>query len=402
MPWPKFWWVLPACAENWFADKKLMPKISNNKTKNLLILSSIRDRLGVTAKRLSLLARQAYVNRDYELLRAYYEILLNLGSVSEDAGLLYKGLYESISNPLECGIFERLAESSDPRIRAASILKLGGIAYRKNHEAEAQKLILLANKIALSNNMCAPLIAFNAQDAYSGILSAQGAHDESLRILQNNSTLVNYLGGFFPVTKGEFLNNCAYEHLQMGNFEAAWHLINKAIALPTSYPEWLETREEIEQKLKIRKSSIVTVPTSYTRQKIKNNVVFFPAPSSCFHLTLNFHGNVHTILRYYLYDCEESETRFIALIDVLDSFCVNNKTRIKLDGYLNPDHDEVLRYQGYVSENDLDDLHIFISNVRSYESKSPMMKIYHRERTDDKDARETTAWLLSMLNENMA
>src|SRR5437868_1411679 len=117
-----------------------MPSTKNKTSKSLLIFSSIENKLSETTKRLPFLARQAYVNRDFEALKNYYEKLLNSGASSVDAGLFYKALYDSSFSKVESGVFESLADSKDPVICAASILMLSRIVYRKGNAAEAQKL----------------------------------------------------------------------------------------------------------------------------------------------------------------------------------------------------------------------------------------------------------------------
>jgi hypothetical protein len=378
-----------------------MPSTKNNISKSLLIFSSIENRLSEIVKRLSFQARQAYVNRDFKQLKNLYESLLNLGSASEDAGLFYQGLYNSQNTPLNSTVFESLVDSSIPAIRAASVLMLGGIAFRKNNYTEAQKHILTAGKIALSHNMCAPLIAYNTQDAYSGLLSAQGAHAESLSILQSNANLAKMIGFYFPATEGEFLNNSAFENLKLNNYEVALHLINKALTLPVKpYPEWFETKSDILEKIKPARSSSIIVPDSYSQREMLGNLLYFPLPKSCFQVGLSFFGKRHSILNYQLYDNDESETRFMALIDVLDSFCMNYKTQVKIEGLLRRGNEDSLILQGYVSEDDLDDLHVVIRNVKTYEARFPVRKLFQQEKTDKATAPKTEGWVMSILEEN--
>src|SRR5262249_33763536 len=63
----------------------------------------------------------------------------------------------------------------------------------------------------------------------------------------------------------------AYEYGQAGNLTAAWYYINQAFTLPTAprFPEWLETRAEIEQKIQETKSrSTIIVPDNYERRSL--------------------------------------------------------------------------------------------------------------------------------------
>jgi hypothetical protein len=375
-----------------------MPSTKNNTAKSLLIISSIENKLGETAKRLSFQARQAYVNRNFKQMKIQSDILLNLGSRSEDAGLFYQALYTSHYNPIDCHKFESLADSSDPEIRAASTLMLGGAAFRKGKFDEAQKMILNAGRMAFSRNFCAPLIGFNSQNAYSTFLSSQGAHAESLEVLQRNAALAEIIGVYFPATKGEYLNNFAYENLKLGNYEVAAYFINKALSLPVlPYVEWLETKEEIYEKIKYKKSKSISVPSSYNRQEMLGNLRHLPLPKCRFQIDVNFYRNFFKVLNYYLYDCDESENRFLALIEILDMLCVDYKTGIEIEGYVESDGIRLFNYQNNITEESLDSLHLVIHNLKRYETNNPVPRISDKEGANKKNSRTITAWLDSAL-----
>jgi tetratricopeptide (TPR) repeat protein len=194
--------------------------------------------------------------------------LINLSSRSEPQGIFYQALSYSKQGAGEIEksekIFNELAESPFIPIRAASLLALGMREIRREEYREAIPLVLQSAQLALSDNLCAPLTFIHAQNALSMILGANGAHLESIKVLESIKPLIYTAGRTFPALLGHFWNNQAYEYCQSENLLAASYCINKALRNPfvSRYPEWLETADEINSSLNIYSRSQIYVPDS--------------------------------------------------------------------------------------------------------------------------------------------
>jgi hypothetical protein len=246
-----------------------MPKTRNKTTKSLFMVSSVIETIenvSETAFRLSFLARRAYTDRDYNRLAVFSKSLINLSPFTE-IGEFYEALSLSKQGAGDIGrtqrTFENLTESSFVQLRAASTLVLGMREMRRENFSEAGRLIIKANKLALSNNTCAPLTAINAQNALSVIKGISGDSEGSLKLLSGMERLVKTMGIYYPAILGEHWNNQAYEHYQLGNLNIASHFITKAITIQSirPYPEWLENNEDIKSSLLIKKRSQIFIPS---------------------------------------------------------------------------------------------------------------------------------------------
>jgi hypothetical protein len=229
-----------------------MVKTKTNAIKSFLIPLSFEDRLSKVANDLPFYARQAYINRDYDLLKILSDSLINLSPQTEDIGRLYQAyMLSRVDYSLAEKPFAELAESSNSDVRASAVLALGGIEFRKNNLTEAQKLITLASSNAISKNDPAYLIALFAQSAYSTLLERIGDNNKSLRVLQENELLAERIGVLYPATLGEHWNNLACGYLEHGNLEAALYYSVKAVSMrcAVNYPEWFETLQAIDAKL---------------------------------------------------------------------------------------------------------------------------------------------------------
>ncbi|MBI3654125.1 MAG: tetratricopeptide repeat protein [Acidobacteria bacterium] len=257
---------LPALAG--MAENRM--KQTTKQITNLFILqSSINESVEVTARYLSILGRQAETNCDYTQLSLISNELLKI-KATEETGLYFQSLVYSRRGegewPAAYALLSSLINSPKSYIRAASTLSLGVREYRQENFTEAGRLIVDANKLALSNNICAPVIAVYSQIAISAMLAAQGASEQSLKSLEEADTIARSLGRFFPSLLGLFLNNYACAYLEMEDLQAAAYYSDKALAIPSlnNRHEWLRTKQEIQARTHPVKKSKIFIPRHQT------------------------------------------------------------------------------------------------------------------------------------------
>jgi hypothetical protein len=147
-------------------------------------------------------------------------------------------------------LFQQLAESPNETIRAASMLALGLRAYRAKDYKEARFLIRQACELAdrcgkalITSTMCRTSLA--------AIHSDLGNYRASVSIMQESLPSIFLIGQRIPAYLGIELNNYACDLSRINKLEYAAKTITMAVNSPYSkmYPEWEETKNEIEAKL---------------------------------------------------------------------------------------------------------------------------------------------------------
>lgn len=198
-----------------------------------------------------------YYTRDFDRLAEVGKGLIELSPRSEDAGRFYYSVARIGLGLGEFDIrtFEELAESESLSVRAASLLALGGQALRAEENDEAARLFRLSYDLCRLSGE-APLTSLHARCAMSLLLSKNGYHKKSLELLQQIQPAAYQWGSVFRILLGEQFNNVAYELSMLGELQAAQYAINKACAMPVAayYPEWFETKKEIEAGIQEKQS----------------------------------------------------------------------------------------------------------------------------------------------------
>jgi tetratricopeptide (TPR) repeat protein len=385
--------VRPAIALYFVETEGASKMLKTNKKqalRNLFIFStSIEERVNQKIQHLTFQARQAYYERNYRQVAIVGTELVNLSSRSESAGRYFQALALSQQGKSDNDeaqlLFKELINQASKPVKAASLLALGVTAYQQNNFKEAQILINEAQILANYND-CAPLTSVLSKTAMAAIYSGLGNYEESLQIIKAGMPRIISWGNLFPSYLGMELNNYAYDLCQSGDSVTASRIIKNVIQLPfiSAYPEWLETAKEIEQAqtLTTRNHSTITVPIEYNRGEILGNLLHFPLPKKRFHICLH-HGGYHfKLLDFIINASEESQDRFVALLQCLEGLTTDEDTGIVIYGYPSPDDMEILEFERNIEKSLLNDLYLLVRNVICYEKENPQPDTFQGVRMD--------------------
>jgi hypothetical protein len=370
--------------------------IKQQALRNLFIFStSIEERVNQKIQHLTYQARQAYYERDYRRVATAGTELVNLSSRSESAGRYFQALALSqqgkSDNDEAQFLFKQLVNEASQPVQAASLLALGVTAYRRNDFREAQILINEASILANYNN-CAPLTSVLSKTAMAAINSGLGNYEESLLIMNEVMPSLIPFGTVFPICLGMELNNYAYDLCQSGDSITASRIIKSVIQSPfiSVYPEWLETAKEIEQAqiLASANHASITVPKEYNRAEILGNLLYFPLPKTRFHIRLDHRGYQFKLLDFITNASEESQDRFIALVQCLEGLTTDVDTGITVYGFISPYDATAYRFERNIEKPLLNDLYLLARNVIRYEKENPQPNTFYEVKIDQATSQE--------------
>jgi hypothetical protein len=147
----------------------------------------------------------------------------------------------------------------------------------------------------------------------------------------------------------------------------------------------LETAGEIEQAqaLKTRNHSTITVPQEYNRTEFLGNLLYFPLPKRHFHICLHDEWNHFELLYMMLNASEESQDRFVALLQCLEGLTTDTDTGLVVYGYSSPEDVEALGFERNIEKSMLNDLYLLAQNVMRYEEENPLPNIFYGLKIDD-------------------
>jgi hypothetical protein len=171
-------------------------------TKRFIVSSLSKfSRVSDSIDYLSYIGRQAFYAREFDLLLNTGESLKGLSQKSEATGQYFSALAltnQSHANWVQTkAIYEQLADCQLPKIRAASLVSLGGFDLSEGKFNQAtQNLYLEASRIALRHKSL--LIFAEAQSALSLICSINSNHKEALELLRGIIPAVLKMAQHFP------------------------------------------------------------------------------------------------------------------------------------------------------------------------------------------------------------
>lgn len=192
----------------------------------------------------------AYFSRNYLLLGNLGRWFLELSRRTENAGLFFttlatgrhgKGDFSDSRAALE------YIANHDTGLRATALVGITSDAFHyRQIGCFEESLLFESSKVATNSQNL--LFYTQAQNNLSLLFSHQGDHKQSLKVLRGIYPAMYAMGRVFPAYYCDYLNSTAYELAMLGDYSKAHHLIKFVTASPyaTAYPEWAETKCEIE------------------------------------------------------------------------------------------------------------------------------------------------------------
>jgi tetratricopeptide (TPR) repeat protein len=198
------------------------------------------------------LAEHTYDLRDTDTVEKASEFLLNLplGKEYEDVGRYYQALciYRRGQFDEARILLEQIAGELPLRFRGKALLAAATTNYESGDLKSCLLLNVEASRAATSTHLRDPLTFVTSQRNIAVVKSIDGDHRGALSDLENLFPLARAVGRWQPYLFYEHLNSLAVELCEVGRLEEARHASQIALASPfaPAYPEWRETREEIE------------------------------------------------------------------------------------------------------------------------------------------------------------
>ncbi len=153
-------------------------------------------------------------------------------------------------------LLESIVEKATPEYRARALQCIGATYFESGQPDEALPFYVTAGKIAAD---CDLMTAVESQKMIAVVRSIHGDHKQALALLENLFPLVRALGKYYPTTYYDFLNSLAVELGEVGRINEAKAACSIALASPfaPAYPEWTETRDELDAKRTSATPSVV-------------------------------------------------------------------------------------------------------------------------------------------------
>jgi tetratricopeptide (TPR) repeat protein len=357
----------------------------------------LNENVDVTGRGLSFLARQSYLNGDYQNLAMVSDRLMNLNDSYEDVGLYYKSLCLSRQGEGEMKPayknFSDLANSPHKEIRAAALLALGMKELRQAKYYEAGRLFLQSNQLAQSDGICAPCILIYSNSGLSLIQSKYEAFAESIKTLQTVTPIVQHLSRWFPALSAYYYNNFACGYLDIGELETARYYSQRSLQIksPVTLQERLETKEVIDSKFTEKTSKSAIAFQAYNAPA-GDNLVQFPAPKKRLKLYLQYYKSKYKILDFDFEPIDENIIRLRYLFYRLNRLSAKNSTPIIVYGIFSSPGYEDFEYTIHIDRDRLKGFFTIIKDFRFNRSLTQLSNSY-RKILNDENVSNLTKWL---------
>ena len=220
-------------------------------------------------------AEQAFTQRDLNALEEASRILMKVPvDAARQIGIYYYALAINRRGQRDEAkvLLDRVADNAPITYRSRAIQTLGTVRHYDGQLDEALRFQLEALRAASDKNAHGMQTTLLARWEISIITGIDGDHEQDLSDLKNLSPLVNLVAKQKPFYFYAYSNALAIELGELGHTEEASTACKIALSCPfaSAYPEWAETRQELEAKRTSATPSIVAVNydwVSYTAVK---------------------------------------------------------------------------------------------------------------------------------------
>jgi len=209
-------------------------------------------------------AEHAYVRRNMNALEDVSRVLMNLPvDAARQVGLYYQALVVKRKGDLDAAqmLLETVADNAPLNYRARAIQGLGANYHDKRQLNEALRFQVEALRIASGKNAHGLQTMLMAHFEITIVRSLAGDHNGALSQFEKLWPIVNFIARQNPYYFYYFHNELAVELGELGRLEEAEAACKIALASPfaSAYPEWAETRAELEAKRTSATPSVVAV-----------------------------------------------------------------------------------------------------------------------------------------------
>ena len=221
-------------------------------------------------RRLIATARNAWAIKHLNAVEQASELMLGLPIADqlESIARYYQALCTWRRGDINTGrkSLEHVVEKASPQYRARALQAIGLTYHTCGEVSGALPFYLAAGKSAPENDV--PL-AIESQRVTAVVRSIHGDHERALADLEKLFPAVRAVGKHFPVLYYEFLNSLAVELAALGRLIEAEAALSIALASPfaPAYPEWAETRLELEAKRTSTTPSVVAFSRAPEREQ---------------------------------------------------------------------------------------------------------------------------------------
>lgn len=198
-------------------------------------------------------AEQAFTMRDLNALEEVSRVLMNLPmDAARQIGTYYYALAINRKGHTDeaTTLLQTVADKAPITYRARAIQTLGGIHHDLGQLNEALRFQLEVLRVASDENVHGLQPALMAGFEISIIKSLDGDHRGALSSLRSLNPLVNLVAKQRPFYFYLYCSELAIELGELGHIAEAEATLSVALASPyaPAYPNWAETRQEIEAK----------------------------------------------------------------------------------------------------------------------------------------------------------
>jgi len=213
-------------------------------------------------RQLAEIARHAHLARQMEAVEQASQVMLAL-PVSKElkiVALYYRAICAWKQGQADEArrMLERVTEESTSHYRAQALLTLGATQFGQGKAEAALPFYVAAGRAAGERDL---LTLVESQCMTAVVRSIYGDHKQALNDLERLFPLVRAVGKYYPLFYYEFHNSLAVELGEVGRLDEAKAACSIALASPfaSAYPEFAQTRDELEAKRTAATPSIVAV-----------------------------------------------------------------------------------------------------------------------------------------------
>ena len=220
----------------------------------LILDGHIKQLVHKVLNRLVVLAEHSYAFRQMGTLEKLSEVLVNspLPRLYGPIGRYYQALciqrFGTGDVEQAARLLESAAENAPTRYRARAMQSLGTNSCYKGDYQSARLLYTEAALFASRSEICDPYATLGTQKMTAVIRSVEGNHRDAVALLEKLFPLAHAMRSSQPSIYYDYLNSFAVELCEVGRLEEAKNISRIVVASPfaSAYPEYRETRDEIE------------------------------------------------------------------------------------------------------------------------------------------------------------